>query len=76
MKYTVSACYYGIQWDLDHLEELAENGGGPGIIELVTEVKRRLGELMVLLRQMLEHKNLLFNQEVYFIRTCAAMVTK
>lgn len=64
VKYTVTACFFGIQWDLHHLEELSENGGGSGILELVAEVKRRLGELMVLLAQMLEHSNVIFNEEV------------
>lgn len=65
VKYTVTACFFGIQWDLHHLEELSENGGGSGILELVAEVKRRLGELMVLLAQMLEHSNVIFNEEAY-----------
>lgn len=53
-------------WDLHHLEDLAENGGGANIANLVREVKSRLSQLMETYKEMLTHQNLTFREEVYF----------
>lgn len=64
IKSSVWACYYGIMWDLHHLEDLAENGGGANIANLVREVKSRLTQLMETYKEMLLHENLTFREEV------------
>lgn len=51
-------------WDLHHLEDLAENGGGANIANLVREVKSRLSQLMETYKDMLLHQNSSFREEV------------
>ncbi len=55
-------------WDLHHLEDLAENGGGASIANLVQEVKSRLSQLMETYKEMLGHENLTFREEVYYFQ--------
>ena len=51
-------------WDLHHLEDLAESGGGANITNLVREVKSRFSQLMETYQEMLTHKNPIFKEEV------------
>lgn len=53
-------------WDLHHLEDLAETGGGANIANLVREVKSRLSQLMETYKEMLLHQNATFREEVNF----------
>ncbi|XP_065216045.1 cohesin subunit SA-2 isoform X3 [Planococcus citri] len=65
IKSSVWACYYGTMWDLHHLEDLAETGGGANIENLVREVKSRLSQLMETYKEMLLHQSLTFREEAY-----------
>lgn len=67
IKSSVWACYYGTMWDLHHLEDLAENGGGANIANLVREVKSRLTQLMETYKEMLLNENLIFREEVNYL---------
>lgn len=63
IKYCISACYFGILWDLHHLEELSESGA-PGQ-EVVLEVKNRLHQFMDTMKDLLVNGNSqLYKEEV------------
>lgn len=53
-------------WDLHHLEDLAETGGGANIENLVREVRSRLSQLMETYKEMLLRLSLTFREEVSF----------
>lgn len=66
IKYCISACYFGILWDLHHLEELSESGA-PGQ-EAVLEVKNRLHQFMDTMKNLLVNgSSQLYKEEAYLV---------
>lgn len=60
VKYCISACYFGILWDLHHLEELAESGA-----DACKEVRQKLSQFMDCMKDMLTlESNQLYKEEV------------
>lgn len=60
MKYCISGCYFGILWDLQHLEELAESGS-----DACKELKVKLNQFFDTMKDMLSLEgNQLYREEV------------
>ncbi|XP_054277370.1 cohesin subunit SA-2 isoform X2 [Macrosteles quadrilineatus] len=69
VKYCMSACYFGILWDLHHLEELAESGA-----DACKEVKQKLTQFFDCMKEMLTmESNQLYKEEAY-ITICDLLV--
>ncbi|XP_046686815.1 cohesin subunit SA-1-like isoform X2 [Homalodisca vitripennis] len=69
VKYCISACYFGILWDLHHLEELAESGA-----DACKEVKVKLVQFLETMKEMLTmESNQLYKEEAY-VTICDLLV--
>ncbi|KAL1110344.1 hypothetical protein AAG570_007875 [Ranatra chinensis] len=66
VKYCISSCYFGVLWDMYHVEELIE-GGGP-IEDAIVACKSRLVKLMDVMKQMLvQQHSQLYKEEAYLV---------
>ncbi|XP_075217243.1 stromal antigen isoform X2 [Lycorma delicatula] len=66
VKYCISACFFGILWDLHHLEKLAKDGEAEE--SKVAEVKNRLINFMETMKEMLvTSTSQVYKEEAYLV---------
>ncbi|CAH0773701.1 unnamed protein product [Bemisia tabaci] len=74
IKYCISTCYFGILWDLHHLEELVEGGGGSDIEDNAIQIKARLINVMDLFKDMLLTQKMQDLKEESYLSICDLLI--
>ncbi|KAJ1523651.1 hypothetical protein ONE63_001493 [Megalurothrips usitatus] len=73
IKYCISACYYGILWDLKNIEDRLEAGGtADGEINSLND---RLHQFIDLIKEILQHTDVQSFREEAYITLCDLLVT-
>ncbi|XP_066903606.1 cohesin subunit SA-2 [Halyomorpha halys] len=66
VKYCISSCYFGVLWDLYHIEELIESGGPTD--DKIVNVKSRLEVFMEVMKMMLvQTHSQMYKEEAYLV---------
>ncbi|XP_014259117.1 cohesin subunit SA-2 isoform X2 [Cimex lectularius] len=72
VKYSISACYFAVLWDLHHIEEILEAGGPTD--DHIVETKSRLVLFMDIMKMMLvQQHSQIYKEEAYLV-VCDLMV--